>query len=72
MERLKPIIRPLWQILLDDPANLTCDECFAMMEYYAELLATTGDGLLPWVQSRLIHCPMCQYEQLLSQGYSSG
>jgi hypothetical protein len=30
---------PLWQLLLEDPSHLTCDKCFAVMEYYAEVLA---------------------------------
>ena len=52
--------RPLWQLLLDDPSDLTCDECFALMEYYAEVLTTGGVELLPKVLEHLRRCPSCQ------------
>jgi hypothetical protein len=49
----------LWQLLLEDPANLTCDECFAVMEYYAEILTRGGVGLLPEITEHLARCPDC-------------
>jgi hypothetical protein len=52
--------KPLWQLLSDDPSNLTCDECFAVMEYYADVLATTGADLLPKVLDHLRSCPSCR------------
>lgn len=52
--------RPLWQVLLKEPSDLTCDECFAVMEYYAELLAKGGTDLLPKVLDHLRRCPSCQ------------
>ena len=57
----------IWQLLLEDPSDLTCDECFALMEYYAELLARDGIGLLPEVIERLKRCPDCepQYRKAL-------
>jgi len=52
--------RPLWQLLLEDPSDLTCDECFAVMEYYAEVVAKCGVGLLPKVLEHLKKCPSCK------------
>jgi hypothetical protein len=54
------MIRPLWQLLLDDPENLDCDECFAVMEYWAEILAQAGVDLLPNIESTLMRCPDCR------------
>ncbi len=56
------MVRPLWQLLLEDPSRLTCDECFAVMEYYADLLAQAGGDLLPVVRQHLARCPSCQIE----------
>jgi hypothetical protein len=52
----------LWQLLLESPSDLTCDECFAVMEYYAELLAEGGADLLPEVMERLKECPSCEIQ----------
>ena len=54
------MVRPLWQLLLEDSSDLTCDECFAVMEYYAELLAKGSTDLLPEVVERLKECPPCE------------
>jgi hypothetical protein len=48
----------LWQLLLEDPSDLTCDECFAVMEYYAEAL-TGHEDLLPRIIEHLKRCPEC-------------
>ncbi len=56
------MVKALWQLLLEDPSNLSCDECFAVMEYYADLLAHGGPDLLPLVQRRLERCPSCPHE----------
>lgn len=56
------MIRPLWQLLLDDPENLDCDECFAVMEYWADLLARAGSDFLPIVERNLMRCPDCRIE----------
>jgi predicted polyphosphate/ATP-dependent NAD kinase len=53
------MVRPLWQLVLEDPSNLTCDECFALMEYYAEVLARGGTSVLPQVLDHLKRCPYC-------------
>jgi predicted Zn-ribbon and HTH transcriptional regulator len=52
----------LWQLLLEDPSDLTCEECFAIMEFYAEMLATSGTDLLPRVLDHLRRCPGCRSE----------
>jgi hypothetical protein len=54
--------RPLWQLLLEDPSNLTCDECFAVVEYYAKVLTRGGVDLLPRIIEHLARCPDCQLQ----------
>jgi len=56
------MVRPVWQLLLEDPSDLTCDECFAVMEYYAELLAKGSTDLLPEVIEHLKECPPCEVQ----------
>jgi hypothetical protein len=56
------MVRPLWQLLLDDPSDLTRDECFALMEYYAELLTRGRVDLLPRIIEHLKRCPHCEGE----------
>ena len=56
------MIRPLWQLLLDDPANLDCDECFAVMECWAEMLAQVGADILPDIKKHWVHCSNCHVE----------
>jgi len=46
--------------LLQDPSDLTCEECFAVMEFYADALAATGPNLLPKVLEHLKACPSCR------------
>jgi hypothetical protein len=58
--------KALWQLLLEDPSDLTCDECFAVMEYYADVLVGRGD-LPSKVIEHLERCPDCalRYRQVL-------
>jgi hypothetical protein len=56
------MVRPLWGLLLEDPSELTCDECFAVLEYYSGLLAQGGADLLPEVMEHLQGCPECWIE----------
>lgn len=58
--------KALWQLLIDDPADLDCEECFAVMEYYAELLQQGGRRLLPRIKRRLARCPSCQLEHRMA------
>jgi hypothetical protein len=53
------MVRSLWQLMLEDPSDLTCDDCFALMEYYAEALARGGTTILPQVLDHLKRCPYC-------------
>lgn len=57
----------LWQLLLEDPSDLTCDECFAVLEYYAEILARGGADLFPEIIEHLERRPDCeiQYQETL-------
>jgi len=55
-------LRALWQLLLESPSDLTCDECFAVMECYAELLAKGSTDLLPDVIEHLKGCPNCEVQ----------
>ena len=52
----------LRQLLQEEPSTLTCDECFAIMEYYAEVLAQDGETLLPEIMRHLDGCPSCRTE----------
>jgi len=54
--------KPLWRLLLEDPSSLSCNECFAVMEYYADLLASGGEDLWPQIRKRLEDCPPCELE----------
>jgi hypothetical protein len=60
------VTKALWQLLMDDPAELDCEECFAVMEYFAELLQQGGRGLLPEIKKRLAHCPSCHLEHRMA------
>jgi hypothetical protein len=51
--------RSLWKLLLENPSKLTCDKCFAVLEYYSELLAQGNVDLLPEVLEHLQGCPEC-------------
>jgi hypothetical protein len=54
--------KALWTLLQKEPSTLDCDECFAVMEYYAELLAQGGEALLPEIMKHLEGCPSCRME----------
>jgi hypothetical protein len=54
--------KQLWQLLLKEPSNLTCDECFAVMEVYAEILTKGGIDLLPEIIEHLERCPDCRLQ----------
>jgi len=53
---------PLWRLLLKDPSELGCDECLAVLEFFAGLLAEAGPELLPDVLGHLEGCPECPLE----------
>ncbi len=59
--------RSLWQLLLPTrkagkPVHLTCEECFALLEYDAELLAGGAalDDIRAAVNHHLSLCPTCR------------
>ncbi len=59
--------RPLWQLLVgfneaQKAQKLSCDECFSILEYYAEQLASGADPaiLQPSIKQHLAHCPNCR------------
>jgi hypothetical protein len=61
------MIRPLWQLLLlmhnaKEPVQLTCAECFALLEYDAELLAEDApfDKIRSAVSRHQSLCQECQ------------
>jgi hypothetical protein len=69
----KPIIvegnmaRPLWQLLMDSQnllkgKGITCEECFMVLEYYADQLAAGVDpeSLHQPVLRHLSRCPDCR------------
>lgn len=58
---------PLWQLLLltrdaKEPIQLSCAECFALLEYDAELLdeGVPFDKISPAVNRHLSLCQACQ------------
>lgn len=63
---METLERPLWQLLLAEPSNLTCEECFTVMEYYFETLGDDRDALFPIVEKYLGNCPVCVMEQHLA------
>jgi hypothetical protein len=59
--------RSLWQLLLlthdaSMPVQLTCEECFTLLEYDAELLAGGAvlDAIRPAVNRHLSLCSKCK------------
>lgn len=60
------MVRPLWQLLLDfneakKAQQMTCDECFMVLEFYADQFASGVDPqtLNPALKQHLAHCPNC-------------
>ena len=58
--------RPLWQLLLltktlNESVQLTCEECFTLLEYDAELLAggVTLDEIRPAIRYHVSLCQEC-------------
>jgi hypothetical protein len=55
----------LWQVLLQasEPGaeQLSCDECFVLMDYLSDLLASgySPGTVLPLAEKYLEHCPSC-------------
>ena len=47
---------------MDDPSDLNCDECFAVMEYYAEVMSMGSSDRLPVVVEHLKECTDCELQ----------
>jgi len=63
--------RPLWQLLqhglnFDNEREFTCEECFLVLEFYADQLASEAkpEELRQPVHRHLVHCSDC-HEQFL-------
>ena len=61
--------RSLWQLLIEtrnikDGIHLTCDECFMLLEYDADLFVAGAhfDELQPAIRNHLALCSECQVE----------
>ena len=59
--------RPVWQLLMltsdsKKSNDLTCEECFSLLEFDAHLLATGAifDEIRPFVSHHLALCPKCK------------
>jgi hypothetical protein len=59
--------RPVWQLLMlasdsTKSLDLTCEECFSLLEFDAYLLATgaISDEIRPFVSHHVALCPECQ------------
>ncbi len=60
---------PLWKLLLltadtEESIELTCPDCFTLLDYDASLLTNGGDlgDLLPVIKHHLSICSSCQAE----------
>jgi hypothetical protein len=49
--------KPIWELLLAEPSKLTCEECYAVIEYYADMLGDDHDTLFPVIERYLRDCP---------------
>jgi hypothetical protein len=58
--------KPIWQLLVADPSSLTCEQCFAVIEYYIDTLGSDHGTLLPVIEKYLRHCPDCVIAQHLA------
>jgi len=63
------VSRSLWQLLIEtrnikDNIHLTCDECFMLLEYDADLLVAGSrfDELQTTIRDHLALCSECQVE----------
>ena len=61
--------KKLWQVLLQsalktEEYEITCLECFNMLDQYADLLleGANPDSIMPTVRQHLNHCPTCTQE----------
>ena len=69
MEMAESDLPPLWEIFRanNDPQNntvLTCDQCFAIMEYLADcaVAGSKREAIFAAAQKHLARCPDCRME----------
>lgn len=59
----------LQSVAMTDEKELSCDDVFALLDQFAELVRDGRDaaGLMPLVQKHLVMCPDCreEYETLM-------
>lgn len=65
------MIRPLWKIFLnivdgEKDSEKTCDECFLIMEYFADqaVYGVDNEKLLESARKHLAKCPECREHHL--------
>jgi hypothetical protein len=63
------ISRQIWSEILYEAVTtrvdeISCDECYAKLDRFAELVLEQGDaaGLMPRVHDHLLHCQECREE----------
>jgi hypothetical protein len=59
--------KPIWQLLLEEPSTLTREECYAVIEYYHDLLGDDHDTLFPVIERYLKDCPSRVLKEHLAQ-----
>lgn len=64
-----PMAKRLWQILLESALDteeyeISCLECFNLLDQYADMLLDGADpnDIMPTVRQHLKHCPTCTHE----------
>jgi hypothetical protein len=55
--------RPIWQLLLREPEDLTSEACFAVIDYYLEMLGDQPDALASTIRPYLAQCPEWSLEK---------
>jgi hypothetical protein len=70
----RPMSKKLWQVLLQaaletSEVEITCMDCFNLLDQYADLLldGTDPQDIMPSVRQHLHNCPICtqEFETLL-------
>jgi hypothetical protein len=58
--------QPIWQLLLEEPEDLTSEACFAIIDYYLETLGDQPNALVSTIAPYLAHCPQWNLEKQLA------
>jgi hypothetical protein len=64
----------LQSLLGPDEPELTCDECFELLDHYVELelAGADADAAVPGMRPHLSGCPACREEHDLLVGFLRG